>query len=585
MSVGEVGTSRLITTYGVGSVVAVEDETFMICGLGRWAPGPEIIEPRLIKKLRVNELRRPPSSPSDAHRPRDIPVVRFPLWASCPSCNRLNSWTKLTRYWDKACNSCGVNLVASRFVMVCENGHIDDFPYLSWVHNGRIPTGGRHELELHSDASTASLAAVVIKCSCGAEASMQGAFLRGALAGISSCSGKRPWLGDTTDCAEQPRVLQRGASNVWFPVPVSALSIPPWSEQVFKAVERVWPMLRAMVETMQQAPPDLQETLRTALEQTISNVNLPGLGTDFSVDDVIVAAMARAGFEASSSDGGLKDEEHEALTRGNTSSRDFVCVPRDVGTAGTERISAWFERVMLVKRLREVRVLTGFTRVLPLGPGDDHAARLVPLVEDDQRYWLPAIEVIGEGVFLELRADRLEEWERRPEVRARATQVNEKYRMRFEARDKHPDREVTPRLQLIHSLAHALISQWALDCGYPAAALRERLYVSDEMAGLLIYTATSDSAGSLGGIVRLAETGNLDDLLTEAIREASWCSSDPLCIESEGGGADGLNLAACHACLLLPEVSCEEMNSLLDRALLVGTADDSSIGFFAGLLA
>ena len=137
---------------------------------------------------------------------------------------------------------------------------------------------------------------------------------------------------------------------------------------------------------------------------------------------------------------------------------------------------------------------------------------------------------------------------------------------------------------LVHSLAHALITQWALDCGYPAASLRERLYVSDEMAGFLIYTATSDSAGSLGGIVGLAENGDLDDLISEALREASWCSSDPLCIESEGGGVDALNLAACHACLLLPEVSCEEMNVLLDRALLVGTADNPSMAFFAELL-
>jgi hypothetical protein len=239
---------------------------------------------------------------------------------------------------------------------------------------------------------------------------------------------------------------------------------------------------------------------------------------------------------------------------------------------------------MLVKRLREVRVLTGFTRVLPLSPGDDQHARLVPLVDEDQKYWLPAIDVIGEGVFLELREDRLEQWEQRSDVQDRVAKINRNYADRFAARDQQPNREITPRLVLVHSLAHALITQWALDCGYPAASLRERLYVSDEMAGFLIYTATSDSAGSLGGIVGLAENGDLDDLISEALREASWCSSDPLCIESEGGGVDALNLAACHACLLLPEVSCEEMNVLLDRALLVGTADNPSMAFFAELL-
>lgn len=584
MSVGEVRTSQLITTYGVGAVIAVEDETFMVCGLDRWTPGPEVVEPRLTKELRVNELRRPRSSPQDAYRPRDIPVVRFPLWASCPSCRRLDRWSKLTGYWKSTCNACDVQLVASRFVAVCENGHIDDFPYLSWVHDGHIPNGGNHFLELHGDASTASLAAVVIRCSCGAEASMQGAFQRGSLAGISACTGTRPWLGDSVECSEQPRVLQRGASNVWFPVNASALSIPPWSERVFKAVEGVWPMLRAMVNMFQQAPPEQHANLRVVLEGTIQGVHLPGLGTDFSVDDVIGAGLARLGFEGGDSERGLKDEEHEALIRGNSSSSDFVCVPLGASRGGMEKVNTWFDQVMLVKRLREVRVLTGFTRVLPLSPGDDEDVRLVSLVNEEQKYWLPAIDVIGEGVFLELRKDRLEQWERRSIVKERITKINRNYADRFAVRNRQPDREITPRLVLVHSLAHALITQWALDCGYPAASLRERLYVSDEMAGFLIYTATSDSAGSLGGIVGLAENGDLGDLISEAVREASWCSSDPLCIESEGGGVDALNLAACHACLLLPEVSCEEMNVLLDRASLVGTADAPTIGFFAELL-
>lgn len=343
-------------------------------------------------------------------------------------------------------------------------------------------------------------------------------------------------------------------------------------------------MLRAMVDMFQQAAPEQRENLRAILEGTIQGVHLPGLGTDFSVDDVIRAALARLGFEGDAAERGLKDEEHEALMRGNSSSSDFVCVPLEATRGGKEVAQTWFDQVMLVKRLREVRVLTGFTRVLPLSPGDDRDVRVVPLVNEEQKYWLPAIDVIGEGVFLELRKDRLNQWERRSDVQERVTKINRNYTDRFAAQNRQPDRNITPRLVLVHSLAHVLITQWSLDCGYPAASLRERLYVSDEMAGFLIYTATSDSAGSLGGIVGLAENGDLDDLISEALREASWCSSDPLCIESEGGGVDTLNLAACHACLLLPEVSCEEMNVLLDRALLVGTADVPSVGFFTELL-
>jgi hypothetical protein len=135
---------------------------------------------------------------------------------------------------------------------------------------------------------------------------------------------------------------------------------------------------------------------------------------------------------------------------------------------------------------------------------------------------------------------------------------------------------------MLHSFAHAVINQWSLESGYPAASLRERLYSGPNQAGILIFTATTDSAGSLGGVVGLGESDRLDDAIKEAIARASWCSTDPVCIESDPGGVDALNLAACHACSLLPEVSCEEQNVLLDRGMLVGTVDNP--GFFSDLI-
>jgi hypothetical protein len=143
---------------------------------------------------------------------------------------------------------------------------------------------------------------------------------------------------------------------------------------------------------------------------------------------------------------------------------------------------------------------------------------------------------------------------------------------------------ISPRLLLIHTLAHALIDQWALDCGYPAASLRERLYVSDDAMGVLIYTATSDSAGSLGGVVSMAEPGIFEGSIREAIARSSWCSTDPLCLEAGTQGADSQNLAACHACVLLPETSCEESNVFLDRATLVGPTDHPELGYFNQLV-
>jgi hypothetical protein len=223
--------------------------------------------------------------------------------------------------------------------------------------------------------------------------------------------------------------------------------------------------------------------------------------------------------------------------------------------------------------------MSSFGRLLPPIAGDPAEYR-APLFEADPR-WLPGIEVSGEGVFMRLEHSRLEKWEAQPTVRSRAQRIQDNYAARLARQGLKPNRVITPRLILLHTLAHALINQFSLDSGYPAAALRERLYASDEMCGFLIYTATSDSAGSLGGVVAQAEPARLDSALAEALERSSWCSADPLCVEADADGVDALNLAACHACVLLPEVSCEEMNVFLDRAMLVGTPTDASIGYFS----
>jgi hypothetical protein len=76
----------------------------------------------------------------------------------------------------------------------------------------------------------------------------------------------------------------------------------------------------------------------------------------------------------------------------------------------------------------------------------------------------------------------------------------------------------------------------------------------------------------------------LPAIVERAVRQASWCSSDPVCIESKGQGIFSLNLAACYACVLLPETSCEEFNKFLDRTMVVGLPNSTNVGFFEYLL-
>jgi hypothetical protein len=104
------------------------------------------------------------------------------------------------------------------------------------------------------------------------------------------------------------------------------------------------------------------------------------------------------------------------------------------------------------------------------------------------------------------------------------------------------------------------------------------------MTGLMIYTGTTDSDGSLGGLERQGKHGRINELVPAAISDMRWCSNDPLCIEDISTFSDAQNLAACHSCMMAPETSCEEFNVLLDRALLVGKPANPALGYFTAML-
>lgn len=531
----------------------------MVAGIDRWQTEPEIHEPRLERELRVGGFAAPPATERD----QDIPVVRFPSLVSCPVCNRLDQHRFFTSFDRNICPTCEAHLIPARFVTACANGHVDDFPFFLWIHKGSPPSGVAHSLRMRAAGASASLKDIEISCACGKVGTMEGAFGKFALRGIAGCTGRRPWLAVTNEsCAQVPRTLQRGASNVWFPVVRSALSIPPWSEGVFQVLNRRWGVL-------QHIPDD-------ALKATLISMGLAGGG--YSIDDVLGAVLDRkrrqSGTEPEIS---LRESEHEAIQRGRAernAGQEFVCLTTSVPNQWSRFVS----EVRAITRLREVRVLQSFTRILPPSPADAPERRAS--LYSSSPGWLPAIEVLGEGIFVGLAAERLREWEGSSVVRKRAARIDRNYAARFAANNAAPDRTISPRFVLIHTLAHLLINQLALDCGYPAASLRERIYVSDSMAGFLIYTATSDSAGSLGGVVSHATADRIDTVLREAMAGAGWCTADPLCIESAGQGVDGLNLGACHACVLLPEVSCEEQNTLLDRALVVEGLLERGLGYF-----
>jgi hypothetical protein len=586
----------MITTYGVGSLVAINEKSYVVSGIDSWKvdDSTAIFEPRLQHWLGVEAFRLPPAA--DPPTGDGVRVRLFPEMYSCPACQELKKFRDFGSPGGKSlCGVCEESLAPSRFVIACEKGHLDDFPYFAWVHKKTSPvdptTETRHDLSLHSTGRTASLRSVVVRCSCGKEASLEGAFGGGAMQALGiSCSGRRPWLGAGSaepGCTATPRTLQRGSSAAWFPLNRSALSIPPWSATLQKRVHEHYEVLKSLIE---------EKAGDALVDKVIERVGLLK-GARFTRQDVVDAVRRRMELEATEPEartyGGfepaerLRREEYEQLLFGTADlegDQDFECVRPEGDPAS---LPFGIERSMQAKRLREVRALQAFTRVQApdaMNP-DIHPAALAL---EDQR-WLPAVEVSGEGVFLTLDSDLLQDWENRPGTVKRAERIQRAHTrmLRSRAQEPSPSRKlqdiespITARYVLLHTLAHILINEWSLEAGYPAASLRERLYVSEDMAGILIYTATSDSAGSLGGVTSQGDYAQLRTTLPSALNRAMWCSQDPPCMESEASGFGGLNLAACYACVLLPETSCEVNNSFLDRGMLLGTPEDPSIGFF-----
>lgn len=556
--------TSLVTTFGVGSLLPAQDDSVMICGLDEWPKGDVIAEPRLARSLGVTEFR----SPRTWGKSRgDVPAVRFPEWAFCTECRRLDRYWDLADHVTKRCSRCNGMLSPSRFVSCCLNGHIEDFPYRAWVHEDASVSHEGHSLKLVARGHTSALSDLVVECSCGRSRSMSGAFDLAALRGVRRCSGSRPWL-STSDasCDKELRTLQRGSSNVWFAVQRSAISIPsvPNIADTFIATR------------MPDANPD------ASAEEIARSFRPP----DGCTTDDLVRAIHRwrnpAATEATPSDRELRAEEYTALVRGRgavESTDQFLCEEVDLFDSGVPEIVAQVSRV---SRLREVRALTGFTRVVPSTDENKDDVAIAPLSDSAHPVWLPAMEVLGEGVFLRLDERLFAAWADMAFAQSRT-----KLLMRSQAsvggNSLTSGLDVSPRVLALHSLAHVLVDEMSLTSGYPAASLRERVYDEEGQAGILIYTATADSAGSLGGLAALSEKHRFAQTLANGIRRARWCTADPVCIESTGSGVNGMNLAACHACLLLPETSCERFNLTLDRATLVGRPDRATDGLFGGL--
>lgn len=604
--VGEARPSQTLTTYGVGSLVDLPNMSVIVMGLDDWPSthSNEIAEERLLRSAqsilgpKISRLFTPPrgsesrgaqSNWFDESRQIGIPVAPFPRWMVCSKCrliapisSGLFEAKQFAYRPDKTCyvhncNTRGKSPIAvpARFLVTCEQGHLDDFPWVEFVHGE--PTQCKGLLYLFEFGASGEALDVEVKCDgCGARRRLGQAFGPSNRNVLPACRGRRPHLRDfdPKGCnQDHVKPILQGASNLWFPVIISALSVPQASDELGRLIQDNWEVL------------DKASSL-----EVLKAFRLIGKLKDFSkyTDEQVwesIQKRLQSTDEESQDPDDLKSPEWRVFSNPAQAkaSRTFklrVVEPPDGFTK-------YFEKIVLVEKLREVRALIGFTRIM--SPRDFDSAADLPsdhraAISRKDPTWLPASETRGEGIFFQFAEDVLQGWVlKNAAYESEFKRGHQEWRMskNLEPNEGYPG----IRYVMMHTFAHALIRQLAIECGYTSASITERIYSRDPregepMAGVLIYTAAPDSEGTLGGLCALGEPDKLGRHIRRALEKMSLCASDPLCSEHSVGNNDKLHGASCHACSFLPETSCERGNKYLDRSAVVQTVERTNLAFF-----
>jgi hypothetical protein len=607
---GEIRQSQLVTTFGPGAMVDLVDRAVVIGGLDHWGfaggkwvalddarlrrsllPRLKALHPDLDLAL-TDYFRKPPEGEMrDALQSVGVRALEFPRWFVCQGCNRLaRAGDQFDLHKNRYRHQCATNktsrAVPVRFVAACSRGHLSDFPWISFVHIGRKEgTCERPDLRLEEGA-TGDLARIRVRCAnCGSSQPMSS-----ARAPLYSCSGDRPWLGGraaSEECDQKLELLVRTASDAYFSQVVSALRLPPVEESELSRRVReqdVWKLVQKVKSPEQlQMLFDLQDSLAATFR-------------GFSVTEVYRAIEKQREMGTEVAERPLRTVEFERIVNspeeqpGNEpeSGCQFAAFRIPMGRI---ELAKGIKQLIVIPEMREIRVQVSFSRLDSVssnlqGEYDfDKLARkpAALMLPNGNQKWLPAAEVRGEGIFVELDEDAVREWEKRPVVVERTQKLMHAYDL-----DQNGDFPGS-RFYLLHTLSHLLLTAISLECGYAASSIRERIYSQSgvaegqqPMAAVLRGTGTTGSEGTLGGLVE--EGRHLRHHLREAWDLGRLCSNDPVCAahDPEHASSDRRTEgAACHGCLYIAECSCEWFNRYLDRALLVPTiGNDPDLAFF-----
>lgn len=599
---GQLRQSQILTTYGPGAMLDLPESSVLMGGLEFWSDGgQQIQEPRLIAKLKrilgVQDLhlRLPPVN-NDFRKLGKIGIRGwiFPEWFVTREPIQWDGEYRLRRlvhrknllqkkYRDEFKKSHSV--VPVRFVAACKKGHLGEVPWSRFVHRDKPCPGG--DLWMAESGSSGDLSEIQIRCACGArrpffEARKQDAFPMGM------CEGRCPWLGTEApreECREPKRLLIRHATNAYFTRIMSVISLPGLNESLEKAVNSVWASFLHTADGVE----DIAYCRRKFPEVT---AGLSG----FTNEEVYSEVLSRKNPLEQSAAKSVKEVEFEVLAASSKEigqeapEGNFHARALDPNLWKGTILEGKLEKVVVINRLREVRALAGFTRFEPAGTDTDGELQLevefAPLSREAN--WLPAIENRGEGFFLLFSKERMEAWKNKTEVLKRELELKKGFDI-WEKKQYQSNSNIEGKgfpsqgvaYYLLHSMAHMLIEEVSLECGYPISSIRERIYALEKGFGIMLYTSTPDAEGTMGGLAGIGR--NIVSIIEKAIENGRLCSNDPVCAQHKPSNEIELRPlagAACHGCLLISETSCEVFNDFLDRSLVVPTVESLGCEFF-----
>lgn len=591
--------SQFVLTYGPGSILEARGSSRILPSAEAGLFGPLGLQPQefeisdqrmshgLLGGARIHRL--PSNAELNVPEDHDLYTTRpFPEYLLCQRFRTHRSrYAVLFRGRD--CPECGPGPGTGprpapvRFVLACSSGHLDDVDWPTLVHKRGTVCGKSPYLTWR--AGGGSLGQIEVECpGCHAKNSMGSAY-----SVDWPCPGRFPereTMGhrDVPGCPARARIIQKQASNLRVAELRTLFTIPPRYTRLHNLLQLA-PVFFGISAIRATQTPITRQVLAGVLHSLVAEQHaIPApaadeiLGAPWAEVEVAIADV----FTPLPSDyEGLIHEEFEALARAAESGAPPVRGPHPTSPVvfrvdpnrkkSFECPSGSVLSVVPILTLRTVAVQLGYRREVD--------TREVSKVVDVSfvpagtvgPHWFPGVEFLGEGIFITLD----------PQSGTGRRLTGPSVKTWFEARksEYYPDQvfrspraktELHPGFVWWHTLSHLLLRAAAIESGYSSTSIRERVYLDITRerirGGVLLYAAQPGSDGTLGGLVALVPS--FDRILEAAFQSLANCSSDPLCSEHTFSVGQ-YNGAACYACLMLSETSCEYRNMWLDRSVLL----------------